>query len=1328
MFSPGTYRAGDATSPRKDRQGMALVLVLGFLVLLSALIIAFFSSVQTDLQNSKSYEAGGTVKQLVTTATNLVTGQISDATRSIKVPANPGQPQPINPGDRLDWASQPGMIRTWDDNGMPWRVFKLYSSRDMVVNNFNQDGTYPMNKFTEDVPQSWSTQPAMYVDLNEPVVVNDPLGNITRNGVKMRASYPILDPLALKEIDGFSITNPPDYRGSLSGNNQPNVNDSDDPLKTGNAAPMPVAWIYVLKDGTLTAPPAVADNGRTADWSSADANFKPTRQNPIVGRLAFWTDDESCKLNLNTASEPTPWDTPRAVTLQDTGYGTNQPANHEYQRYPGHPFMTALSPVLAPTVLFPTQTQPTNAQKDLIYSLIPRVQKGGSNEGTTSVLGGGPQGITPDKDRLFANVDEFLFEPLSSGGARKAITDDSAYNALNLNPTRLRRARFFLTANSRAPELNLYGGPRICLWPEGSTTAQRTAYDKLAAFCTTLGNLPYYFQRSNSTSSTADYANIPRNQDLYKYLQKLTSGGIPGFGGNFASKFSNDRDQILTEMFDYIRCVNLRDTQTGATRFASNGQVTPIVIGQTQGFGRIHTISQFGYHLICTEDGPNGSLIDGNGKNDPKNVLPNGQRRIQVAFLFEPFSVSMGFYLLQENISFRVNFITQPTLNGQSLQIPSTTVSSNNVFASIWHARTWGGSAGIRAPITAFAANNSIVPPITTYPFISKRVTVDAGNSPTMIFNGGRAQVDVLVPGNSTPVQSFTVNFPQAPIAIPTLVQTGTAPYRGCSGPDDQPDGSTKPEKWWDLSIRYRMASQTPLYPGLEYPDPKRRFTNDQLNNPPGFKAGCVFRQEDVVVSMVPEHSDIRLVAAQNNPTTGVASNINWVPTANWDKANGALHFAHIFSDPIGTHALYGFANEPVGTIGYGTSAPGSQLTTALYYFSRLPEVNSVPVNPRTGKRYNQWNDYDNGVAQQIDGAYINKPDEGNTASSGQADTGKYAYFAWNFTEPSTTFFSPNRLIPSAGMFGSLPTGVKRGQPWQTLLFRPDVTKTHPGLGAPVSGPPYSVPPDHLMMDLFWMPVVEPYAISEPFSTAGKINMNYQIAPFTYIRRATGMYGALKSEQPLVIPNALSRVYKLWDHETSDWPWLPNDPDSRACTDPQVARDFTAALNGTGAGKTMRLPLDYEQTLQQFDTKFSKGDLFRAASQICEMHLVRTGESLTSYQDPKNPIWNGALVTGENSRERPYTNLYAKLTTRSNAFTVHIRAQVLRQIGGPKDSDWQYWHEGRDLDLSDYRGSNLVERYIDPADPSLPDFATNPTAVADTAYRFRIVASKKFVP
>lgn len=59
-------------------------------------------------------------------------------------------------------------------------------------------------------------------------------------------------------------------------------------LITNDVPSLPLRWIYVREDGTLdTAEPPVLTN--TA--------------NPLVGRFAFWVDDESSKINLNTAWE-----------------------------------------------------------------------------------------------------------------------------------------------------------------------------------------------------------------------------------------------------------------------------------------------------------------------------------------------------------------------------------------------------------------------------------------------------------------------------------------------------------------------------------------------------------------------------------------------------------------------------------------------------------------------------------------------------------------------------------------------------------------------------------------------------------------------------------------------------------------------------------------------------------------------------------------------------------------------------------------------------------------------------------------------------------------
>jgi uncharacterized protein (TIGR02600 family) len=393
---------------------------------------------------------------------------------------------------------------------------------------------------------------------------------------------------------------------------------------------------------------------------------------------------------------------------------------------------------------------------------------------------------------------------------------------------------------------------------------------------------------------------------------------------------------------------------------------------------------------------------------------------------------------------------------------------------------------------------------------------------------------------------------------------------------------------------------------------------------------------------------------------------------------------------------------------------------SVTYHYSKVPEI-----RPGAGKIYNLYGDFDNGPSQWIDGAYINKPDEGDQHATGGVDGTKYFYWSWNTWDGggdlTDALFAANRMIPSSGMLGSLPTGVKRNKPWQTILFRPQ--KNHPGEA--------TNPKDHLLMDLFWMPVIEPYAISEPFSTAGKVNLNYEIAPFTYIRRTTALRAALKGEEPLWIPNTMSRYYKIWDHETNV-PEVPiNSPTENK--DPTLVAEWNKIVYGQPPYDKVRRPIDAEKTFAGMDKRFTNTGLtttqtpgiFRTASQISEIHLVREGETLADYEN--ETMWKNNMVTGDNTRERTYTNLYGKVTTKSNSFNVHMRVQVLRKRA---TTDAAKWVEGQDQVASEYRGSALIERYID-ANAKLPDFAlstNSATGSLDDYYKFRVISTKKFNP
>ncbi len=56
---------------------------------------------------------------------------------------------------------------------------------------------------------------------------------------------------------------------------------------------LPLRWIYVRRNGTF-------DYAERPDLTQVESSANPDKS-PIVGRFAFWTDDESSKINLNTA-------------------------------------------------------------------------------------------------------------------------------------------------------------------------------------------------------------------------------------------------------------------------------------------------------------------------------------------------------------------------------------------------------------------------------------------------------------------------------------------------------------------------------------------------------------------------------------------------------------------------------------------------------------------------------------------------------------------------------------------------------------------------------------------------------------------------------------------------------------------------------------------------------------------------------------------------------------------------------------------------------------------------------------------------------------------
>ncbi len=168
----------------------------------------------------------------------------------------------------------------------------------------------------------------------------------------------------------------------------------------------------------------------------------------------------------------------------------------------------------------------------------------------------------------------------------------------------------------------------------------------------------------------------------------------------------------------------------------------------------------------------------------------------------------------------------------------------------------------------------------------------------------------------------------------------------------------------------------------------------------------------------------------------------------------------------------------------------------------------------------------------------------------------------------------------------------------------------------------------------------------------------------------------------------------------------------------------------------VRYPVNAEETLKGFTERFARKDIFRSAAEICGISFVPNdpNDANATYTG-MSAYWLAHPPTGDNSRERPYATIYPRLTTKSNTYTVHFRVQSLKKSNR---TDAGTWVEGKDVVTSEYRGSQVVERYIDPADTRIPDYAsasvyyssnssaTDPTL--DSFYRFRVLSAKRFSP
>jgi len=1277
-----------------------LVMALAALAVMTILLLALFAGASHQTRGAQGDASLAREKMLADSAVALVIGQIAQASSQTNVA----------------WISQPGLLRTYAATATraPTACYKLYSTAS-VTNLVDTTGN--LNFFATDVPASWSSNPNQYTDLNAPAQTP---------GFSGQTIYPILDPGAL--------TN---QSNQAAGTQIPGV--SSDLGSGSQAVTMPVAWLYQLQDGTL----GPASNG--------------TAPNPIVARIAFWTDDDTSKIDINTAGCGSAWNTPRVNSTNDVAWSTTQPAAGEFSAYPGHAATTSLAVVFGTNSYSPQQ----------LLGLTPRYAWGGSQFGAQPTASG--ETVPVKMDRLYASLDELCFSTNTTGNPLQRQPNP-------VSSTQINQARFVLTAHSQAPETTLLGEPRIAIWPVADSTSASapriTAADSAVMSAATVGARSYFFQRHNAQSATDDLSAtvVPSNAQLFSDLVARGAVNLPGYGSAFTTaKYPGANwSQLMLEITDFIRGLNAVDPSpapfvpyaAGDSSGVGRAFIIPLTTtygsGASQvtlrGLGRCPTLSSLTLVLyVCGFGFSDGTVIDyeatpddasgtswktnfaiGSTKSRWKQVTSELVRAFLVPCTFHP---GCAYPEVSDACDIQIS-----GLNGMA--VSSGAASGNFGFAATANSRllsdaltvlpadrTWGGNEG---PLAWRAAALDAMASGATwagYPFAgTKAFAVPlVSNAPTDPLTGGpswpqawaraltlNGPVSLTVnlrDRNGVTQQTFSLTFPQFSIHAPTV--NGECDHRDDSTPSN-------PDPTW--SAHSNTATQVaPSY----YMNLRNRLLATQLGRAVFIQAGDISRSVEAGTDLrviagltsVPSalfHPHPDYASNQANSLGGSdAENIRFADgtsacfapgnSAKLNNAKSALTQLVAAAYPTAT------ATIPVYDWRTGALLAADPVTGITPYTSFTSPPCSVPTGS-TGVVLTSGapGDGDTGPGFSPDGAQIALPDSGTTLAPATA------YFSLTGGNVgAATQRTPNALVPSPVIFGSLPAGINPGdsllastnptatpqsQPWRTLLFCPYPAAN--ASGAPYTGHPgAATPPDHLILDNFWMPVVEPYAISTCMATAGKINLNEQIAPFTYLHRNTALRALLDDLRIPAIPVSAAGTYKS---------------------------------SGTPSTSIFWNTVDEPATVAQIENRFAGGsaDAYLSESEICTVPLVPQGQasippSVSATQTALAAFWSGSSspdggLTGDNLRELPYAQLYGRLTTRSNSYTVHVRVQVLQKLA--HDPHQNVWNEGVDLVQGDWRGSYEIERYLDPA-------AAAPAAGSPLGpYKFRIVSARQFAP
>lgn len=350
-------------------------------------------------------------------------------------------------------------------------------------------------------------------------------GSYTRSAYDLFSGLPGADNAKTPELNNVDLNKP-----NLSGMH---------PITGSRPGTMKVGWISVLKDPTLP----------------------PSATNPIVGRVAYWVDDESCKVNINTADGSQRTATPAQMAASKKySYGFGTPSELSLAVLPG------LDQTKAAAIAESAWLQEHNSLEELA-----RAGSGGAVDKE------GLEAIRFDVTHYNSSPDlNFMGEPRLSlipapVTASNNTPDTSRQNSL-LGESRFTTAYYSYALGTAVPPARL--GPLDFIYPQPSQIP-KPPYLPLATDLLFLHS--YNIGRGQSFSQIVSPATSTTNYDYYvgKVITSYLAGtnlrgktfAWPQFSGatakNFTEKYTRRQlDSITLQILDVAGKVSLCDQGT----------------------------------------------------------------------------------------------------------------------------------------------------------------------------------------------------------------------------------------------------------------------------------------------------------------------------------------------------------------------------------------------------------------------------------------------------------------------------------------------------------------------------------------------------------------------------------------------------------------------------------------------------------------------------------------------------------------------------------------------------------------------------------------------